>query len=359
MSTSNTDNLSSDRRPEADGTSSESTPGLAPDLEEPIEANSPSPSDTDSALGNDWESYTTSVTSSIWNYEYENGRRYHAFRRGQYVIPNDEQEQERLDFLHHIHNMTFGGRLFLAPIGDNPQRVLDVGTGTGIWAINFADTYPSAEVIGIDLSGIQPHWVPPNLHFQIDDIEAEWTFPHSQPFDFIKIRSMAGSIANWEVLLQQAYDHMAPGAWIEVQDFEAWASTDDNSLPDDSNYAEFQRLLDEASTKFGRKMNIAPHHKKAIIDAGFENVVADVKKVPLSPWAKDPKLKELGRYMQVQMLDAVEAYALALLSRVLGWDAIRVHALLAGVRKDLRNLDYHMYSKCHSVYGQKPFKNES
>lgn len=27
--------------------------------------------------------------------------------------------------------------LHLAPIGKNPQTVLDVGTGTGIWAIEF------------------------------------------------------------------------------------------------------------------------------------------------------------------------------------------------------------------------------
>lgn len=28
-----------------------------------------------------------------------------------------------------------GGKLFLAPIGDKPQRCLDIGTGTGIWAM--------------------------------------------------------------------------------------------------------------------------------------------------------------------------------------------------------------------------------
>lgn len=26
-------------------------------------------------------------------------------------------------------------QLFLAPIGDKPQKVIDVGTGTGIWAM--------------------------------------------------------------------------------------------------------------------------------------------------------------------------------------------------------------------------------
>lgn len=36
-----------------------------------------------------------------------------------------------------------------------PFRVLDLGTGTGIWAIDFGDMYPSAEVLGIDISPIQ------------------------------------------------------------------------------------------------------------------------------------------------------------------------------------------------------------
>jgi methylase of polypeptide subunit release factors len=31
----------------------------------------------------------------------------------------------------------------------------DVGTGTGIWAIDFADQYNNAEVTGTDLSPIQ------------------------------------------------------------------------------------------------------------------------------------------------------------------------------------------------------------
>lgn len=53
--------------------------------------------------------------------------------------PNDEQEQDRMDMVHHIFSLLLGGKLYLAPIGDNVQRVLDLGTGTGIWAMDFAE----------------------------------------------------------------------------------------------------------------------------------------------------------------------------------------------------------------------------
>jgi len=112
--------------------------------------------ETDSAFGDDAESYTTSLKSSITNYKYENGRRYHSFKDGSYFLPNDESEADRLDLFHHIMSLRLDGELHWAPIGDSPQRILDIGTGTGIWAIDMGDKYPSAEILGNDLSAIQP-----------------------------------------------------------------------------------------------------------------------------------------------------------------------------------------------------------
>ncbi len=39
---------------------------------------------------------------------------------------------------HHLFTLLAGGKIYEAPIVD-PKRVLDVGTGTGIWAIDFAE----------------------------------------------------------------------------------------------------------------------------------------------------------------------------------------------------------------------------
>lgn len=79
-------------------------------------------------------SASSSLASSIRNYAFENGRRYHKFREGRYNFPNDDPEQEREDMKHAMLKMLCQ-TLHFAPLGDLPQEILDIGTGTGIWAI--------------------------------------------------------------------------------------------------------------------------------------------------------------------------------------------------------------------------------
>jgi SAM-dependent methyltransferase len=227
----------------------------------------------------DTSSYTASLLSDVKNYTYENGRRYHSYREGHYVLPNDEQEQDRQDLLHHVRNLVLNGGLFRAPVGKNIRRVLDIGTGTGIWAIDFADTFPSAEVIGTDLSPIQPSWVPPNLRFLVDDAESPWLYSASRPFDFIHARDLGGAIADWPRLLRQAYEHLRPGGWVELQEFEVTLRSDDDSLRLAPTLCEFLGRLHEASEAFHRPMNIAEGHRQRLAEAGFENVRDEVYKV--------------------------------------------------------------------------------
>jgi hypothetical protein len=84
-------------------------------------------SDSDSGYG-EHEPSTASLRSSIFDYEEEYGRSYHAFRRGKYVMPNDEREQDRMDIHYHSLRITMNDLLYISPI-ENPTNVVDMGTG--------------------------------------------------------------------------------------------------------------------------------------------------------------------------------------------------------------------------------------
>ncbi|KAJ6437961.1 cyclase/dehydrase family protein [Purpureocillium lavendulum] len=137
--------------------------------------------DVDSSYGDEISSASTSLRSSIFRYEWKHGRRYHSYQAGSYSFPNDDQEQDRLDMIHHVYCRALDDRLFLAPIDPTGLHILDIGTGTGIWPIDLADQFPSASIVGNDLSPIQPAFVPPNVTFVVDDVELDWVEPRIMP----------------------------------------------------------------------------------------------------------------------------------------------------------------------------------
>ncbi|KAJ4411893.1 hypothetical protein N0V91_001030 [Didymella pomorum] len=311
-----------------------------------------SASDTDSAFDAN-SSASTSLASSILNYEYSNGRRYHGYRSGAYVLPNDEQEQDRLDLLHHIFTLILGGRLYDAPIHPPPQRVLDIGTGTGIWAIDFADENPGCEVLGTDLSPIQPTWVPSNLKFYIDDAESEWVYGTDEHFDFIHLRTLSGAIADWDKLTRQCYEHLKPGGWLEFQEPVALCESDDGTIENAHAILQWQELCNEAAKVFAKEIRVGQTLKQRMLDAGFVDVAEKIVKVPIGPWPKDPRMKEIGRYQREHMAMGIEPYTFGFIGKILGWSEEECRVLIAQVTNDVRRKDVHMYIKFYFVHGRK------
>ncbi|KAI5461787.1 S-adenosyl-L-methionine-dependent methyltransferase [Mariannaea sp. PMI_226] len=297
-------------------------------------------------------SYQTSLASSILNYKYENGRRYHAFREGAYLMPNDEEEQSRMDLLHHIYTLALKGELHLAPIPKDPQRVLDLGTGTGIWAMDFADEHPSAEVIGTDLSPIQPGWTPPNCVFEVDDFESDW--PYQRPFDFIHARELEGCIADDDRLFGQAFQHLNSGGYIELQAAYTKFLSDDDTAEKAKDVQLWCDALVDGIAKFGKPLDGAITWKKKLEEAGFVDVQQEVRKLPIGGWPKDPKLKELGKYQLIQQIQGAESYTPAVFSRVLGWTDEEIQVLIAKVKKEFKDPTIHLYIPVYIIWGKKP-----
>ncbi|KAF4459994.1 demethylmenaquinone methyltransferase [Fusarium albosuccineum] len=231
--------------------------------------------------------------------------------------PNDQEEQDRMDLVHHIFRLALGGELFLAPVPGDIQRVLDLGTGTGIWAMDLAE-------------------VPPNCIFEVDDFESDW--PFEEPFDFIHARELEGCIRDDDRLFRQAFQHLTPGGYIELQAaYTRFVSDDDTGEKAENAHAWLQTLIDGLA-QFGTPLDCAINWKQKLEAAGFIDVQQEVRKIPIGAWAKDPKLKEIGMYQGIQQIKAVESYTPAVFGRILGWSDKEIQVIMAkrSLEKGLR-----------------------
>ena len=93
-------------------------------------------------------SFVSTIESEIKRGREENGRLYAAYGKNgeaspfclygsrliglEYGLPVDEYEWDRIDMNHHKYTLAQNDKLFLAPLPPNPQKILDVGTGTGM-----------------------------------------------------------------------------------------------------------------------------------------------------------------------------------------------------------------------------------
>jgi SAM-dependent methyltransferase len=307
----------------------------------------------DSLYGDDASAASTSIASSAIKYEWKHGRRYHSYQAGQYSFPNDDVEQGRLDMIHHVFVRLLEDRLFLAPIKpDEGLNILDVGTGTGLWAIEVGDQYPGATVYGNDLSPIQPSWVPPNVKFIVDDVELDWADPIQ--YDYIHVRYMAGSIKDWPRLFRQVYDNLKPGGWAEFQESANTLYSEDGTLKPDDPMCQMMDNLMKACDKIGRTMDPAPHFKNWAEETGFVGITEHRRKLPIGGWPKDPRLKEVGTLMGINFVEGVSGFTAVLFCDVLGWSREEVEVFNSTVRTASKKLSVHPIFDFLVVVGQKP-----
>ncbi|KAK7417722.1 hypothetical protein QQX98_004378 [Neonectria punicea] len=286
----------------------------------------------------------------------------------EYFAPNDNRQSESMDITHHYLTLLLDNKLYLAPLKEDIQeleltalqKVLDVATGTGIWAIDFADEFPNAEIIGTDLSPIQPTWIPPNVKFDLEDATETWTWPEDT-FDFVHIRYIFGAIADWNKLFAEAYRRCKPGGWVQSCEIDPPFYSDDGTVDDDYGFQTWNKLIREGGKKFGRTFCVVEEGLQvpSIRSAGFVDIEEVNYKVPVGQWAKDPKLREVGQFLRSTMENDAEGYTMLLWNQVMGWGQDEYQVFLMAFRKALRNKSLHGYMKLRYVWARKPDVDEA
>ncbi|CAF3460849.1 unnamed protein product [Fusarium graminearum] len=319
---------------------------------QPIEARDEN--DADSSIGDDVASSTTSVSSSILEYRKFQGRTYHSEKyNSEYFAPNDERQRDSIDISHHSLTLLLDGKLFLAPLKEGPKAMLDIGTGTGIWAIDFADEYPEAEVIGTDLSPIQPSWVLPNVKFELEDATNTWSWPDND-FDFIHIRYLIGAIADWGALFQEAFRCCKSGSYFESVEVNPLFKSDDGSINNIAPIQTWNKICRESEKAFGRSLCEVENDTQLLGEAGFVDLQVTDFKVPVGGWAKDTNLQRIGQFHRAGIENDLQGYTLMTWQKVFGSPGEEYQLFLKQMRQALRDKNVHGYMRVRFITARKP-----
>ncbi|KAK6068342.1 methyltransferase domain-containing protein [Seiridium cupressi] len=295
----------------------------------------------------------------------DSGRLYHGYHEGKYLMPNDAAEQDRLDLQHNIYLLLLDGWLHLAPMTTVPKYVLDIATGTGIWAHDFAEKYPESFVIGNDLSAIQPDPRVPNLVFQKDDAESLWVFPAPHPpttecsfpcehrilFDYVHLRMVVTCFDDTRNVMRQAFDNMSPGGWIEYQDisFDLQAA----QLEGMSIYSIKHACCIRGAATIGRDLLVAKKYKTYLEEIGFVDVQERQMVLPIGPWPRDPKMKDIGHWNLQNTIEGLKAVGWKML-KLAGYSSGEVETIVQETEAYVRDVRHRVYTPVYVVYGRKP-----
>ncbi|KAI0822861.1 S-adenosyl-L-methionine-dependent methyltransferase [Trametes gibbosa] len=279
-----------------------------------------------------------------------------------YFLPADNEEHRRLDLQHQVITLALGGlfpapdlvRRALRPRPGTPPAILDVGTGSGSWAIDMAKLFPYCTVVGVDLAPPRVDGdLPPNCRFEIDD--ANLGFAHYQgAFDVIHARAISAGIRDYPQLLQEFAQALRPGGVVisgdgDMQIFDEWrqplAYVEEGTPGFSWTHRVFFAAYNAMKNRGGSidTPSMCPtwlRANDAYTDVGWHKVF-----VPIGPWGQtnDPRERVIAEMLREDCLRYIAGLTPLLLSE--GYLPESVEKMQREAAAELRELRIRIYSR--------------
>jgi SAM-dependent methyltransferase len=209
--------------------------------------------------------------------------------------------------------------------------------------------------MGIDLSPIQPAWMPDNVRFAVDNFEDEWV-SRENFFDLVHMRHTLHSVRDLPLLLERIYKHLKPGGYVEFQDMHHWPHCDDGTLTPETPYAvrDWFYYMEQGMRALGSDLHAILQLPEALRAAGFEDVRVVTMKCPMGPWPKDRRLRYAGLFLRMALEDGLRGLSHRPLGTGLGWKEVQIEMFLLEVRRAIHDNSIHSFWPLHVVYARRP-----
>ncbi|KIV90154.1 hypothetical protein, variant 4 [Exophiala mesophila] len=209
-----------------------------------------------------------------------------------YLAPIDLDEETRLRDQHEMLKMIYqdwNNSLYPRVVGD-PEKILELGFGSGEWAFELAEYDPDCTVLGVDICSLMAVDQLDNMDYQIANLNEPFEFDEPGSFDLVHSRFVASGIAatRWPNFVRDIHRMLQPRGWAVLTEWDV-VFRSDHSIERLGALQEWTRLYHQSiarsSRPQGRKsMRVAQDCETWMRMAGFVNVTTDIRDVPTCAW---------------------------------------------------------------------------